>query len=168
MSEKLIEIEVTPKARSGSFRRLTGPKTTDPVSSRGELMRVVGFESSNKLQLIQLIREGVDVSSLYALADRLSIGVNEVSVLVNISSRTFNRRKREGKLQSDESERVYRLADLMARATEVLHSDEDARYWLKTPKKALGGETPLNLADTEVGAKEVKDLLGRIEHGVFS
>ena len=66
------------------------------------------------------------------------------------------------------SERVYRLADLMARATDVLHSDEEAKYWLKTPKKALGGETPLSLADTEIGAKEVKDLLGRIEHGVFS
>jgi putative toxin-antitoxin system antitoxin component (TIGR02293 family) len=40
--------------------------------------------------------------------------------------------------------------------------------WLKSPQKALGGKTPLEYSDTEPGAREVEDLLGRLEHGVFS
>ena len=167
MSEKYIEIEMKPKAgRRVKPAHVT--KYSTPLPTPEEIMISVGFSTNNILQLIQQIRRGVAVSSLYALADRLSIGVNEMSEIVNISARTFTRRKREGVLHADETERVYRLADLMARATEVLHSNEDAQHWLKTPKKALGGETPLKLADTELGAKEVKDLLGRIEHGVFS
>jgi uncharacterized protein (DUF2384 family) len=35
-------------------------------------------------------------------------------------------------------------------------------------QKGLGGKTPLEYADTEPGAREVEDLLGRLEHGVFS
>ena len=37
-----------------------------------------------------------------------------------------------------------------------------------TPKRALGNITPLRCCDTDVGAREVEALLGRIEHGVFS
>jgi Protein of unknown function (DUF2384) len=42
---------------------------------------------------------------------------------------------------------------------------ERAREWLKSPQFALGGEIPLEYADTEPGAQIVEDLLGRIEHG---
>ena len=43
-----------------------------------------------------------------------------------------------------------------------------ARRWLSSPQRALGGSTPLSLARTEVGAGLVEDLIGRLEHGVFS
>lgn len=168
MVEKILEIEANTKTRSLRIKK--NPTTGRMVggSTHKELMKLSGFTSNNRLQLIQQIRQGIDVSYLDLLADNLNINMKEVIKLVDISSRTLVRRKQEGKLRADESERVYRLADLMARATDVLHSYEEAKHWLKTPKKALGGETPLSLADTEIGAKEVKDLLGRIEHGVFS
>ncbi len=50
----------------------------------------------------------------------------------------------------------------------MLEGEEAAREWLKSPLPALAGKTPLEFADTEPGAQEVEDLLGRIEHGVFS
>ncbi len=53
----------------------------------------------------------------------------------------------------------------MARATEVL--GPSAADWLTTPKRFLGGQTPLAFADTEPGAWEVMQALGRLEHGVF-
>tara|TARA_R110000822_G_scaffold2474_2_gene11838 strand:- start:1440 stop:1946 length:507 start_codon:yes stop_codon:yes gene_type:complete len=168
MAEKILEIETNTKARSLRIKKAHATGRIVGGSAHKELMKLSGFSSNNNLQLIEQIRKGIDVSYLDVLADNLSINIKEVIELVDISYRTLVRRKQEGKLRADESERVYRLADLMARATDVLHSDEEAKYWLKTPKKALGGETPLSLADTEIGAKEVKDLLGRIEHGVFS
>lgn len=65
-------------------------------------------------------------------------------------------------------DRVVRYARLMGLATQVLESPENARLWLSMPKKGLGGAIPLEYAETEFGAREVEDLLGRIEYGVYS
>ena len=56
----------------------------------------------------------------------------------------------------------------MGKAVEVMESEEHARQWLASPQVGLGGEVPLEYAETEVGAREVEDLLGRIEYGVYS
>ena len=56
---------------------------------------------------------------------------------------------------------------IIEKAREVFQTNEDALHWLKSPKIALDNKTPLEYCDTEIGANEVKNLLGRIEHGVF-
>jgi putative toxin-antitoxin system antitoxin component (TIGR02293 family) len=61
-----------------------------------------------------------------------------------------------------------RVARLIERAARVLESGENARKWLTSPQIGLGGAVPMEYAGTEVGAREVEDLLGRIEHGVYS
>jgi putative toxin-antitoxin system antitoxin component (TIGR02293 family) len=40
--------------------------------------------------------------------------------------------------------------------------------WLNTPRKLLGDRSPLAYARTETGAREVENLIGRLEHGIFS
>ena len=45
---------------------------------------------------------------------------------------------------------------------------DDGRRWLTSPQVGLGGAIPLEYAETEVGAREVENLLGRIEYGVYS
>jgi putative toxin-antitoxin system antitoxin component (TIGR02293 family) len=70
--------------------------------------------------------------------------------------------------QLDESERLLHLGLLFTKAQEILRGRENVRLWFTSPKIALGGKTPLECTDTEIGAKEVEDLLGRLEHGVFS
>ncbi len=57
---------------------------------------------------------------------------------------------------------------LLARAVEVIGNERDALHWLQTPKRALNNQIPLKLIETDGGQQEVLDLLGRIEHGVFS
>lgn len=62
-----------------------------------------------------------------------------------------------------------RICMLFDRTLEMVGGDQEtARAWFKHPKRALGGKTPLEFADTELGAREVEDLLGRLKHGVFS
>jgi putative toxin-antitoxin system antitoxin component (TIGR02293 family) len=63
---------------------------------------------------------------------------------------------------------VVRYARLLGRAAVVMESLENGRRWLASPQVGLGGEVPLSFAQTEVGAREVEDLLGRIEYGVYS
>jgi putative toxin-antitoxin system antitoxin component (TIGR02293 family) len=61
-----------------------------------------------------------------------------------------------------------RLANVTARATSVLGTEAKAKQWLTTSNPALGGEAPIDLLDTDVRAREVEDVLLRIEHGVYS
>lgn len=84
---------------------------------------------------------------------------------VRIPARTLARRET---FHPDESERILRIAAAFQRTIEALEDLEGARHWFTTPKRALGDQTPLQFCDTEVGAGEVMNLLGRIEHGVFS
>ena len=98
----------------------------------------------------------------------LKVTDEELAPLLGISRATFHRRRKAGHLESPESEKLIRFARLLRRATEVLEEEEAAREWLKAPAVAFGGESPLSFADTEIGAREVEYLLGRLEHGVFS
>jgi len=129
---------------------------------------VIGVDFPSQNELIREIRLGFEFATIELLTESLEVKLDEVAHLVGIPSRTLSRRKKSGHLLADESERVYRVGTLVDRAIEVLEDKDDAIQWLKTPKKALGGQTPLEYADTEVGIHEVKDLLGRIEEGIFS
>ena len=92
-----------------------------------------------------------------------------IADLVRIPPRTLARRKSAGRLSPDESERLLRVSTLFAKAVALFEGDTGAaRQWLASPKKALGGEVPLDFARTEVGAREVEALIGRLEHGVFT
>lgn len=119
-------------------------------------------------QLITRIHQGFRFSELDALRERLGLSAREMSHLINVPERTLARRRQSGRLSPLESERVLRFERLFALVAEMLRGEEGVQRWLKSPKSALGGKTPLEYADTEVGAREVENLIGRIRHGVFA
>ncbi|MEW6754199.1 MAG: antitoxin Xre/MbcA/ParS toxin-binding domain-containing protein [Candidatus Latescibacterota bacterium] len=118
--------------------------------------------------VVEQLRPGLPVAASEELRRALEVSTGVLAEATSIAVRTLARRKREGRLRKDESERVLRIGALRRRATEVLEDPQAARQWLKSPKRALGGATPLEYADTEPGAREVEDLLRRLEDGVFS
>lgn len=119
-------------------------------------------------RLIAALQAGLPVHELEELQSTLDLPIERLAPLLGISRATLHRRKAAGRLDPAESDRVVRFARLMGRAVEVLESEEHARRWLASPQFGLGGAVPLEYAMTEVGAREVEDLLGRIEHGVYS
>ena len=119
-------------------------------------------------RLIEAVRVGLSVGELNVLQASLKVASEQLVKMIGISKATLHRRMSGGKLGSPESERVVRFARLMGRAVEVLESENNARQWLRSPQFGLGGAVPLEYATTEVGAREVEDLLGRIEYGVYS
>ena len=118
--------------------------------------------------LVQIIHDGLPVQELYDLQASLDVPMEQLFPMLGISKTTHHRRKASGKLDAGESDRVVRFARLMGKAVEVMESEENARRWLTSPQVGLGGAVPLAFAKTEVGAREVEDLLGRIEYGVYS
>jgi putative toxin-antitoxin system antitoxin component (TIGR02293 family) len=125
----------------------------------------LSFPSS---KLVEVLRVGLPVYELDALQATLAVPMDKLVPMLGISKATLHRRKAEGRLDQAESDRVVRFAKLMGKAVEVMESEENARQWLNSPQFGLGGAVPLEYAETEVGAREVENLLGRIEYGVYS
>lgn len=128
-------------------------------------IKSAGLTPSN---LIRVVRAGLPVQELKDLQASLAVPMERLGPMLGISKATLQRRQSEQRLGSAESDRVVRFAKLMGKAVEVMESKEIARKWLNSPQRGLGGVVPLEFAETEVGAREVEDLLGRIEHGVYS
>jgi putative toxin-antitoxin system antitoxin component (TIGR02293 family) len=130
---------------------------------------LLGLETFDSQQLLRSVEHGLPYSAFERLVSNTSLASDAALVLVNIPQRTLTRRKREGRFHQDESDRLVRASRIFARALSLFDGDRDAaKQWLSAPQKALGGEVPLVLARTEVGALEVERLVGRIEHGVFT
>lgn len=128
----------------------------------------LGLEAAGSDAVDELIREGFPASALEQLMSTLDLDREEAAALLGVSERTISRRREEGRLKPAESDRLYRMARLLERATDVLGDAKAAQRWLKEPQWALGDRTPLRFAETEAGAREVEDLLGRIEYGVLA
>ncbi len=114
------------------------------------------------------VRKGLPFSALEAVIASLQLTLLEAGPILAIPLRTIARRKESGQLAPEESDRLYRLARTAAQAVEVLGDLDRARIWLKTPNRALGGEQPLGLLDTDIGARQVEEVLMRVNYGVFS
>jgi putative toxin-antitoxin system antitoxin component (TIGR02293 family) len=128
--------------------------------------QTIGIKSDNLNDLICQLKDGLPVQSLISLSTHLGVSENRLATTVNIAQRTLTRRKKEGRLRTDESERVLRIARLFERAIEVLGNEQNARRWFQSKVRGLSYKTPLEFADTEPGAQEVEAMLDRIEDGV--
>lgn len=114
------------------------------------------------------VRDGLPVASLANVSSALGVPATELIDWLQISPRTWARRKAAGRFDALESDRLARLIRLVRRAVTVVGGEAEARTWLVSPAKALDRRTPLDVASTEIGAERVFQLLGRIEHGVFT
>jgi putative toxin-antitoxin system antitoxin component (TIGR02293 family) len=118
--------------------------------------------------LREAVRSGLPYAALEAVREKLGLRAAEAAAAIHLPQRTVARRRRERRLHADESDRLLRLARVGAQAAAVLGSEVKAAAWLRRPNRALGGRAPLELLDGDLGARQVEDLLGRIEHGIFS
>jgi putative toxin-antitoxin system antitoxin component (TIGR02293 family) len=129
----------------------------------------LGISTDDAVQTVRLVRAGFSYSVLDKFQKATELSWADISRFMAIPQRTLTRRQSQGKLQPDESDRVLRASTIFDMAVEMFEGDTAAaRQWLQTPQPGLGRETPLDFASTEVGAREVENLMGRLEHGVFA
>lgn len=116
-------------------------------------------------ELDRVVQAGLPKRSLQLVAERAiepGASVNEFVYSV-VPPATFKRRTR---LSADESERTERLARIVALVEGLWDEEREARAFLNRPHPLLDGETPLNVARTEIGARRVERLLHDVEHGL--
>jgi putative toxin-antitoxin system antitoxin component (TIGR02293 family) len=131
--------------------------------------KVLGKAVRNPEDLAHLVRKGLPAGSVTALAEKLHVANGALSKKLGIPQRTLSRRLSKASLLTPaESDRTVRMARVYANAVEMIGDEGKAIEWLGTPNRALGGERPLDQLDTDMGARMVEDILGRIAYGVYS
>jgi len=130
--------------------------------------RALGRALSGERDLREAIREGFPPAVLKELMRASGLTLKELASALDLSPRSLQRRRRAGRLAAYESDRLYRLARIVALANEYLGDPQRATSWLKRPNRALGGLAPVAAIDTELGARQVENILGRIAYGGIS
>jgi putative toxin-antitoxin system antitoxin component (TIGR02293 family) len=119
-------------------------------------------------QQIGRIQAGLSFRAVQNLQKALDIPLQTVASVLGMSRATLHRRKLRGKIDGEESEKLVRYQRLLKQAENVFGDGKSAREWLTHKQPGLGNAAPLEFARTEIGAREVENLLGRIEYGVHS
>ena len=129
---------------------------------------LLGLDVFDTPELLRSIRKGFPYRTLERFQRNTSLALERITELVDIPRRTLTRRKSEGRFMPDESDRLLSASRLFGRALALFEGDRDAAAeWLTSPQRALGGGVPIELARTDLGAREVETVLGRLEQGVF-
>jgi putative toxin-antitoxin system antitoxin component (TIGR02293 family) len=171
MVETIVGPEVMPGEGGGGASAVAAgwPSASGPGKDTPLYVQLLGLRLSNPLRIIQRVEEGLSFHALERFQKNTRISTHDLAELIDIKLRTLRRRKEEGRLAADESDRLLRASRVFAKALELFEGDTDgARRWFYTPAKALGGEPPIALARTDLGAREVVALIDRLEQGVLS
>ena len=130
--------------------------------------KTLGRSFSTDRELRDAIREGLPPAVVEQLMHVSGLTLKELAESLDLSARSLQRRRRSGRLARFESDRLYRLARIIALAHQSLGDQERTMRWLKRPNRALGGTAPIGALDTEAGARQVENVLGRIAYGGIS
>lgn len=142
-------------------------------TSVAELMggaSVLGKVVHSPLDLADLIEAGLPRETADQVRERLQLSERELAACLGVSTKTLQRLAKhpKGLLSQPQGDRLYRLARIVALAEQVFEDTGRAGSWLREAQRGLGHRIPLEVLRTEVGAREVENLLGRIEYGVLS
>ena len=130
---------------------------------------LLGLDFFDLPSVTAAVEKGFSWKTFERFVKNIDLPTERVADFLGIPRRTLARRKNEGRLKSDESEKLLRLARVFGSALDLYDGDrESAVLWLTDINIALGGVAPLDFARTQIGAEEVENLVGRIEHGLFS
>jgi putative toxin-antitoxin system antitoxin component (TIGR02293 family) len=147
---------------------------------RGEFMAVqarkiaewLGAEPSTEFELAMIVRRGLPLATQTTFLEH-GITKDEFHYIV-IPLRTFRHRKErlnkglEEVLSPDESDKALRAARVLALAERVFANRNKALSWMRKPKKRFQGESPMQMLQTEAGARLVEQMLIQLDEGMFA
>jgi len=153
------------KAAAFTFKR----QESEVHEGRTQYAHLIGLKETDPLSLAGKVESGLDFQAFVRLQREVQLTTARLAELISMTNRTLARRKRAGRLKPTESDRLLRVARIFQLALALFEGERSpAQSWLETPNPALNAKTPLELSKTEIGAREVENLVQRLEHGVFA
>lgn len=128
----------------------------------------IGIEDA-KTARNEAVHQGFKTKVYRNIVEKAKLSQSEFHNVTHIPISTIKRRlAKEERFSTQESDIMYRLAMLIKLATELFDNEQLALEWIRKSVYGLGGKRPLDMVSTTVDFEVVRDLIGRIEHGVFS
>jgi putative toxin-antitoxin system antitoxin component (TIGR02293 family) len=144
----------------------SGLTTEEPALNLPYLLDEIGDNAADSLSAMKIIREGLPTSVIRRLEEA---GVERKYRIQIIPERTLQHRVKNGeRMTPAESERAYRMANIIALADRVFGNHAKGMRWLHSPMRRLEGQSPLDVLDTDIGARLVEEALGQIDAGYFA
>ena len=143
------------------------------MNTTQSIVKLLGGEKTflevikSDMQFFEKIHQGLPVFALEKLLESHLISPTEASHLI-VPLRTYSRRKKQQRLTADESDRLARVARIISYAEEVMGERKKAHLWLRRPNPALHARLPIDMLETESGARIVETILARIEQGIYT
>lgn len=125
----------------------------------------LAFGDGASLSVVDRVREGLPAEVIDETLETGRLTATELDRLA-IPRRTAAHRRKLGRLTAEQSDRLLRVLRVVDQVETTFGDREKAHAWLRRPSAALDGRTPLDLLDTDIGARHVERLLGRIAHGL--
>lgn len=143
-------------------------KMADLFGGPGVLKRSV----SGPIDAHDLILHGLPSRALQHLVTHLVVidPSDAFETAFGMSERTFQRHKSDAArtLSAEHSARTWNFARILARASEVLGSQEEAEKWMIASAIGLDGRRPIDLLATPAGTELVQEFLDRLDYGLYS
>ena len=136
---------------------------------KAQQIHVKGLSFANVPQLMSTLSEGLSWTQFDGFRRKSGFKQAELAEFLGIPERTLARRRQGGTLTEPESERFARLVEIFNACMELFGGDAEAvRAWLTAPAFGLNRARPIDFARSDYGAREVRNLVGRLADGVFS
>ncbi len=120
------------------------------------------------IEKMELVRDGVSKKDLETLKRKTSLDYDKLSTLLSTTRATLINKKGSAHFSTSLGERIVSIADLYSYGYEVFEDIAKFNAWVFRPNQALGGKPPFELLDNQFGREEVKNLIGRIDYGVYA
>lgn len=117
---------------------------------------------------INKIKSGISQKELLHLKEITGLDYEKLAFIVGLTRQTIAQKPVSYKYEVSESDKIYRIADLYSYGYDVFENKEGFNEWMTAENAALGNKKPIDFLDTMYGFQEVKDLIGRIDYGVYS
>jgi putative toxin-antitoxin system antitoxin component (TIGR02293 family) len=119
-------------------------------------------------EVLARIRQGIPPTMFDQVAAALGLPTATLAQKLGIARRTIVRKQGAGApLSTEASEKVLRVARICNLARSLFASNKSISQWLSKPDGALGNIAPIDMLDTDLGARAVEDLLRSLAHGQF-
>jgi putative toxin-antitoxin system antitoxin component (TIGR02293 family) len=137
------------------------------MAAKLNIAEFIGVSPKSEFDLAAIVEKGLPIASIARLkAEGLTF--SEISAIV-ISPRTLKHRKARGEqLSHEETDRVVRVARIVALAEQVFGNRDKALTWLRSKDGRIKERTPLSMLHTESGGRLVENMLWQIDEGVYA
>ncbi|NIJ53546.1 type II RES/Xre toxin-antitoxin system antitoxin [Dyadobacter arcticus] len=124
--------------------------------------QMTGFEK------MTIARQGISKTDFERFKDKTGLDYDQLAAALSVARATLINKKGTEKFNPSVSEKIVSIADIYSYGYEVFEDVKRFNQWIFRANHALGGKSPFEILDSQFGREEVRNLIGRIDYGVYS